>query len=167
MFFLLTYWPTWPDNSTSPQHGKKSQNHHTPRHRQARHHHHPQPKVIGNRHVFELSFGRFSKSTITFLPWWISWIQDYHRVPLVESNPQPPKTPQSESGRSRSRPRKIILRTRVNRTRRRKSPPPLRRLRRRWPTPVTRSTRPSQLSESTRFTRLTERLAGLNWFQFC
>ncbi|WZZ65784.1 hypothetical protein YC2023_077156 [Brassica napus] len=28
--------------------------------------------------------------------------------------------------------------------------------------PVTRSTRPSQLSESTRLTRLTDRLAGLN-----
>uniref|UniRef100_A0A0D3CHA7 Uncharacterized protein n=1 Tax=Brassica oleracea var. oleracea TaxID=109376 RepID=A0A0D3CHA7_BRAOL len=27
----------------------------------------------------------------------------YHRVPLVETNPWPPKTPQSESGRSRTR----------------------------------------------------------------
>ncbi|CAN7081342.1 unnamed protein product, partial [Brassica oleracea var. botrytis] len=35
--------------------------------------------------------------------------KDYHRVPLVETNPWPPKTPQSESGRSRTRLRKFRL----------------------------------------------------------
>uniref|UniRef100_M4FGD8 Uncharacterized protein n=1 Tax=Brassica campestris TaxID=3711 RepID=M4FGD8_BRACM len=155
-------------------------NHHTPAHRQARHHHQPQLRIAGNRRLLSFVFtiivflssrrsrrhrprrNRSSDEAVRASKSYADCARFFHAPPpdiasAVFRHRPPPhlrrcqKSPPPQLRRRRESPPPLPP---ANFPVRRRLPPPSRPVTDTGDSPVTRSTRPSQLSESSRLTRV-------------